>query len=233
MTSASPLPSEPIESGRVAPSLRLLLAAAVVAIVTVVLVATFGIARPPSLLAVDSDSRPDRSLALFGFDDEGNCLDVLRPEGEIVRVRCGFSEHGPLVSFDVEGIGLGRYDRVGMQLEVFDPSSGELVVRRPLPQDERVWPGWGTSPAVTSEWTAGVLRVRDEDGRVIWEVEAPDSYRIDGSVRDGIDGRLALLDSAGRILVMAEDATAPSVWGELRRGRYLELVWEGTAPPAQ
>jgi hypothetical protein len=233
----SPLPGpispEPNAGGRVPPSLPLLAAAGLVAIVTVVLVATFGISRPPSLPSVDATTRPDRALALFGFDDEGNCLDVLRPDGELVRVRCGFSDHGPLVSFDDEGIGLGRYDRVGMQLEMFDPTTGEVIARRPLDPDARMWPAWENGSVVTSDRIAGVLRVRDEDQRVIWEVEAPEGYRIDGSIRDRVDGRLAMFDSAGRILVMAEDATEPSVWGQVGRGRYLELLWEGTPPPAQ
>jgi len=211
----------------IARSRWLLVAAAVAVVATVAAVLTVGLARPPELAAVDDATTPVRSLALLGWGaSEGQCLLVVSPAGEVRTVRCGLTEHGQLLGWDDEGIVLVRYASVGEQREVLDPITGETRSRTALGTARVDLPGLRL-PA-TTERREGVLTVRDADGRVRWEVASPDSYDVRGSAFDPADGTLALLDSAGRLLVLAPGATAPRIWvADLELG-WAELVWEGT-----
>jgi len=205
----------------------LLIAAAIVAVVTVVLVVTIGVARPPELEAVGAADRPERSLALFGWRDEGSCLDIVAPDGSQRTVRCGMQEYGPPLVWDERGIGLVRYGPAGEQIVIIDVATGLVVAREPLVRDvgdERAPFGLLAS----SERESGQLVVRDPDGRVVWRVDAPEQYRISGSALDAATGRLALLDSARRLLVLAPGGTEPRVWAADVRLSYAELLWEGT-----
>ncbi len=203
----------------------LLLAAAGVVVVTVVLVATLGLARPPALEPVDEATRPDRSLALLTWREEGGqCLLVVEPGGDVREVRCGLDVVGPLIGWEDDGILVVRYVAGVEQRETLDPTSGLTVGRAEL-TGQAVVPSAGL-PAGT-ERRGGELIVRDADGRELWRADAPEAYGISGSA-SGPDGTLALLDSAGRLLVLPPGAPAPRVWVEDLGVDWAELLWEGT-----
>jgi hypothetical protein len=208
-------------------SVGLLIVAGIVAVVTVVLVVTVGVARPPELVAVDESSRPDRSIALFGWRDAGSCLDVVAPDGTLRNVRCGFEEYGQPLLWDERGIGLVRFGPAGEQVVIIDVVSGLVVAREalgPTAETSRV----PFTRFASTERDGRDLVVRDPDGRVVWRVRSPETYRIEGSAVDAVSGRLALLDSAGRLLVLAPGATEPRVWVDDVGLPYGELLWEGT-----
>lgn len=208
------------------PVRALLVAAAVVALVTVGLVLRFGLVPPPALAPVDAGTPPDRSLALLSFREaaEGQCLDVIAPDGTVREVRCGL-DGVSLVGWDARGVLVVRFGPGGERVEAIDPADGtsetlaDADARRAL---ER--PGW-----VDSERDGGTLVVRDADGRVLWRVDAPDNYRVTAVATDAASGTVVLLDAAGRILVLPAGATEPSVWVENVGNDFGELVWEGTA----
>jgi len=211
-------------------SIALLIAAAVVVISTVIVVLVLGVARPPELALLGPSERPERSIAVFAYRDRGQCLDVVTPDGQVREVRCGLEGVGPAIAWDEAGIVVLRYDRVGEVLETLDPFTGEVVAREMLAdggsrdltgRDGR--DGW-----VSSERDGGSLTVRDADGRVLWTVEAPESYRIDVSAVDVVTGRRALVDSARRLLLLEPGAEAPRVWVVDLGTSYAELIWEGT-----
>jgi hypothetical protein len=205
----------------------LLVAAGLVAVATVVLVATIGIARPPELAAVDAATRPDRSVALFGWRADGSCLDLVAPDGTLRTVRCGLGEYGAPLVWDGRGIGLLRYGPAGEELVFLDPADGVVAGRLAL--DEATLRG-GLRPMglAATERDGGSLIVRDADGRIVWQVAAPETYRISGSAQDVSTGRLVLLDSARRLLVLEPGASEPRVWVTDVGFDYAELLWEGS-----
>ncbi len=203
----------------------LLVAAAGIVIVTVFLVATLGLARPPVLEPVDAATRPERSLALQTWREEGGqCLLVVDPVGDVREVRCGLDVVGPLIGWEDDGIVVVRYVAGVEQRETLDPISGLTVGRAEL-TGQAVVPSVGL-PAGT-ERRGDELVVRDADGRELWRVVAPEAYGISGSA-SGPDGTLALLDSAGRLLVLRPGDPAPRVWVEDLGVDWAELLWEGT-----
>lgn len=232
MADAPPPPAPPAHdrAARTTPEQRpvraLLVAAAVVALVTVGLVLRFGLVPPPALEPVDAATRPTRSLALLSFREaaDGQCLDVIAPDGAVREVRCGL-DGVSLVGWDARGVLVVRFGPGGERVEAIDPVDGTTV---PLPDvDARASlerPGW-----VDSERDGGTLVVRDADGGVLWRVDAPDNYRVTAVATDGTSGTVALLDAAGRVLVLPAGATAPAVWVEDVGNDFGELVWEGTA----
>jgi len=207
-------------------TIGLLVAAGIVAILTVVLVVTIGVARPPALDPIDDTTRPDHSLAIFGWRDEGNCLDVIEPDGTMRTVRCGMQEYGQLLVWDERGIGLVRFSPGGEQVAFLDPVTGLVASRTAFDAVERN--GMGFFPTVSTERSDGELVLRDPDGRVVWRVASPETYRINGSALHSVTGRLALLDSAGRMLVLESGATQPRVWVQDTGIVYAELLWEGS-----
>jgi hypothetical protein len=211
---------------RPARTLGPLLAAAAIVVTTVVLVATLGLAEPPPLDPVDAASRPDRSLAVLTWRDEGGqCLLVVAPAGTVREVRCGLEATGPLLGWDDEGIIVLRYVAGAEQRETIDPATGTTVARAVLSD------GMAPVPAerlpAGSERRDGRLIVRDADGRELWRVDAPEAYGIQGSAF-APDGTLAMIDTAERLLVLAPDGTAPRVWVDDLGAGWAELVWEGT-----
>jgi hypothetical protein len=76
----------------------------------------------------------------------------------------------------------------------------------------------------------GVLTVRDESGDVRWSVEVGDGYRIENSVEHPTTGDLALIDNAGRLLLLAAGTDEPRVWVADIGSTFGEMVWEGTGP---
>ena len=226
MTESVPGPA-PVSSGAVGGrTVGLLIAAGVVAVITVVLVVTIGVARPPALMPIDDTVRPDRALAMFGWRDEGNCLDVIEPDGTVRTVRCGMQEYGQLLLWDDRGIGLVRFSPGGEQVVFLDAVTGLVASRTALAGIDRGEAAF--FPAVSTERSDGELIVRDPDGRVVWRVASPETYRINGSALQPVTGHLALLDSAGRLLVLGSGAVEPRVWAQDTGIVYAELLWEGT-----
>ncbi len=217
------MPERVIHDGR---TVGLLLAAAAVVVATVVLVATLGLAAPPELAPVDAATRPDRALAVLAWRDEGGqCLHVVTPDGGAREVRCGLDAAGPLLGWDDDGILLLRYVAGAEQRETLDPVTGTTVARATL--SDGMAPVPGERLPVGSERRDGELIVRDADGREVWRVDADEVYGVQASAF-APDGTLALLDTAGRLLVLAPGADAPRVWVEDLGVDWAELVWEGT-----
>lgn len=208
---------------------RMLVAAAVVAIATLGLVLRFGLVEPPALAAVDASTRPTASLALLTYRDveRSQCLDVITPDGGVRQVRCGLDGGGPLVGWDARGILILRYLPAGERVEAIDPVTGAVTTVPDL--DPRDVSMDRSGAWFETDRVGGTLIVRDEGGQVLWRVEAPDNYRISSTALEPSTGRFALLDSAGRLLVLAAGASEPRVWVEDVGAEYGELVWEGTA----
>ena len=213
------------------PVVALLAAAALIAFVTVGLVVRFGLVPPPALEPVDAATRPEVALAISGWRDDrrAQCIDVVEVDGTVRELRCTM-DGGPLVGWDERGILVLRFGPTGERLDVIDPATG-VVVSSSTTGPDVVMPGeWGGMLDVRRE--GRMLIMRDDDGSVRWEVEAPDSYRINATARDARTGMVALLDEAGRLLVLPSGADAPRVWVEDVGARYGELVWQGTGPVA-
>jgi hypothetical protein len=209
------------------PVVGLLIAAAAVAVVTVGLVLRFGLVSPPELAPVDEATRPVNALAIISYRDaeRGQCLDVVDVDGTVREVRCGL-DGGPLLGWDERGILMLRYAPFGERIDVIDPATGATVASSAFDPSEASLGRWGS--LVRIERSGGVLTVRDDDGRILWEVDAPDNYGITGSARDATTGMVALVDEAGRLLVLPAGADEPRVWVPELGVRYGEIVWQGT-----
>jgi hypothetical protein len=206
----------------------LLVAAGAVALVTLGAVLRFGIVSPPALDAVDGSTRPEQSLAFLSYRDQarGQCLDVVAPDGSVREVRCSLDGVGPLLGWDDRGILLLRYGTFGERLEIVDPATGAVVASEAFDLREVGIERWST--IVDIERSGAQLTVRSEDREILWQVDAPDNYWINSSARHPVTGDIALLDTAGRLLVLAAGEDAPRVWVELLDQRYGEIVWQGT-----
>jgi hypothetical protein len=214
------------------PVVGLLVAAALVALITLGVVLRFGLVGPPELAVVDDATRPTAELAILTYRDRGRgqCLDVVGVDGSVREVRCTLDGVGPLLGWDERGIVVLRYSSFGERLEVIDPLTGAIVASGPF--DPSGFPDARWQHLVGVERAGGTLTVRDADRRILWRVAAPDGYRIDASAHDPSSGTIALLDSAGRLLVLGPDADEPSVWVADLGITYGELVWQGTGPVA-
>jgi hypothetical protein len=206
----------------------LLGAAGAVALITLGVVLRFGIASPPELAALDGATRPEQALAILAYSDSarGQCLHVVGPDALIREVRCSLDGVGPLLGWDERGIVVLRYASVGERLEVIDPVDGTVVASEAFDTRELGFDAWRSQ--VDVERSGRTLTVRDSDRRIIWQVEAPDNYWINASARHPVTGAVAMIDTAGRLLVLADGAAAPGVWVESLDQRYGEIVWQGT-----
>ncbi len=214
------------------PVIGLLVAAGAIALITLGLVLRFGLVGPPELAAVDEATRPAAELAILTYRDRdrGQCLDVVGIDGEVREVRCTLDGAGPLLGWDERGILVIRYGTLGERVEVVDPATGEVITTEPFEPSMVGDDRWGS--AVDVERSGGTLTVRAPDRAVLWQVAAPDNYWINASARDARTGAIALLDSAGRLLLLTVGATEPVVWVEDLDITYGELVWQGTGPAA-
>jgi len=208
------------------PVVGLLVAAGVVALVTIGVVLRFGLVGPPELAPVDAATRPDAALAVVAFRDREQCLDVVATDGGVREVRCTVDGAGPLIAWDDRGIALVRHGSAGERVEILDPDTGALIATEPFDPSSMMVTRW--DDAVDIERSGGALTVRDREGGTLWQVEVSDSYRIDSVERDPRTGTIALLDNAGRLLVLPAGADEPAVWVEDLGVTYGELVWQGT-----
>jgi hypothetical protein len=78
------------------------------------------------------------------------------------------------------------------------------------------------------ERSGSTMTIRDETLTVLWSVTAPDGYRISASARQPVTGDIAMLDTAGRMLVLRAGDTEPRVWAQGLERSYGEIVWQGT-----
>jgi hypothetical protein len=204
----------------------LLLAAIAVALLTLVVVLRFGLLGPPELAAVDDRTAPEHALAVLGSREDGRCLDVIGPDGEVRAVRCGLEEFGPLLGWDERGILVLRFTSFGERLEILDPTDGRVIGRADVAMSDITDRYIGA--VIDTERSGGRLIVRDEDFSVLWSVEAPDTYRISSAARHPSTADIALLDTAGRIIVIRPGDSEPRVWAQGLGRSYGEIVWQGT-----
>jgi hypothetical protein len=206
----------------------LLVAAGAVALATLGVVLRFGLIAPPELADVDPQTRPEHALAILSYRgvDRGQCLDVIEPDGQVREVRCMLDGVGPLLGWDERGILVVRFASFGERLEIIDPSDGVIVLTEPFDLRDVDLQRWST--VVDVDRSGGTLTVRDEDRVVLWSVTAPDSYWITASTRHPLTRDIAMLDAAGRMLVLRDGEDAPRVWVTGLASRYGEIVWQGT-----
>lgn len=204
-----------------------LAAAAALVVLTVGLVLTFGVQRPPELASVTDDPQlaPPGELAWVAWDADGrSCLHVATVDGGRREVTCG-RDLGELVAWTDEGLILRTWD-VSERVTVLDPDDGSVLARRAFDAaDDGPW----RDQAAWSTWEDGWLTVRDQaDDEVLWRVDAPSSYRIEVSVRSPDGGAIAATDSAGRLLLLDSEPAPPSVWLE-GVDSWVSLVWSPDA----
>ena len=206
----------------------LLVAAGAVALITLGVVLRFGLIAPPELAVVDDATRPEHALAVLSYrgNERGQCLDVIEPDGEVREVRCMLDGVGPLLGWDERGVLVVRFASFGERLEIIDPADGRIVGSETFDLREVELQRWST--VVDVDRLGGTLSVRDESGAVLWSVTAPDSYWITASARHPVTQDIAMLDAAGRMLVLREGESGPRVWVEGLAQRYGEIVWQGT-----
>ncbi len=210
-----------------------LIGAGVALVATVVLVLVFGVARPPALTALADDPTPPPpgGVAWTSWDDDEQCLRVVAPDGSTRELRCVRDGGGEILAWDGDGIVLVDHGPA-QELIVIDPVTGEVVERRsagdPDPLEDRQPRRLGAG-GVDSRYEDGVLTVRNvEDDVVLWEVEAPENYRIDQGAISPDGDWVVLLDGVGRLLLVpADGSAAPRVWAETGSSWQVP-VWEGT-----
>jgi hypothetical protein len=206
----------------------LLVAAGVVAVVTLGIVLRFGLVGPPELADVDDATRPGYAVAILSYrdGDRGQCLDVIDVDGLVREVRCRLDGVGPLLGWDERGILVVRFASFGERLDIVDPSDGRTVESVAFDMRTAELERWGT--VVDVERSGGTLTVRDESRMVLWSAAAPDSYWITASARHPVTGDIVMLDAAGRMLVLRPGEPEPRVWADGLSQRYGEIVWQGT-----
>lgn len=210
-------------------SLALLVAAGTLAIVVVILVLVFGVARPPSLaaLADDPDPAPSASVAWIEHDGGDPCLHVADPDGTRTELRCDHDVGEP-IAWDADGIHVRSWD-VWDEVRVFDAETGEDVAQRTI-GDPDVRDIHADTDVVTRTRDGTLTVSIRTTGQVVWETEVHDTYHVRTAVRSPDGDWVALLDSADRLVVVPSDgAEEPRVWAE-GVTTWDGLVWEGTEP---
>lgn len=206
----------------------LLVAAVVVALVTLGVVLRFGLVGPPELAGVDAATAPEHPLAILTYrgSERGQCLDVIERDGSIRELQCQLDGLGPLLGWDERGILVLRLTSFGERLEILDPVDGRVLERSDVDAHEVF--GGHFDTVIDVERSGSTITVRDEGLTVLWSVTAPDNYRITASARQPVTGDIAMLDSAGRMLVLRPGDAEPRVWAERLDRSYGEIVWQGT-----
>lgn len=215
-----------------------LIGAGVALAATVGLVLAFGVARPPALAALSDEPTPPPpgGVAWTSWDDGEECLHVASPDGTTRELRCTRDGGGEIRGWDEGGITLLDHGPA-LELIVIDPATGEVVERRDPEEPDAgdAEPGDDREPrplgvgGVDSRYEDGVLTVRRVDSDVVlWEVEAPENYRVDQGAVSPDGDWVVLLDGVGRLLLVpADGSAAPRVWAETGSSWQIP-VWEGT-----
>jgi len=191
----------------------LLVAAALLVVVTVVLVVVFGMQRPPSLatLADDPVDGPSAAVAWMAWERGEACVGVARPSGVVTAPWCS-PAGGEVVRFSGDEIVVRTWE-AGERLRTIDLDDGRPTGWLPAEDDLAVDP---VPDAVWPERDDRGLTLREiGSDRVLWRVEAPERYTIDSSAHSPDGAWILMVDSAGRLLVVPADASAPPrVWAE-------------------
>lgn len=226
-------------SGRSTARRSPLLAAAVLVLMTVAGVLTFGVERPPDLAAVDPDHElaPRAAVAWIegGADGDGSCVHVARPDGSTHQVTCGPS--WDLVGWDERGILLRHHDAGGATLSAVDPRNGEEHrVGEARGPDEPIWSrGSGRELVGRSFGDEGRFQLRAADAPevVVADLPAGSGYDLRWGEYAPDGHGVAFLDTADRLVFAPVDATGrptdePRVWVD--DVDAFRAVWEGTEP---
>ncbi|HSK23124.1 MAG TPA: hypothetical protein VK906_08115 [Egicoccus sp.] len=206
----------------------LLVAAAVLVVVTVVLVVVFGVQRPPELatLAAQPSDGPSTAVAWMAWDGDEACVNIARPSGEVTTPWCS-AAGGEVVRWS-DGDLVVRTWETGERLRTLDPDDGRATGWLAAERDPA-----GHDPIPDAAWSErddGTLTVREiGSDRVLWQVEAPERYTVQSSALSADGAWIAMVDSAGRLLVVPADGSAPPrVWAD-EVPAWPAPVWEGDA----
>jgi hypothetical protein len=206
-------------------SVALLIAAAVLVVAVVAAVLLLGVVRPPQLVAVTAEPTPalPGAVAWTSWERGSGCLHVARPDGSSDEVWCDRSG-GEAVGWSEAGYVLvSHYDGAGRLLEI-DPATGEVVSATRI---EEPWQERPLAAGVVAYHDDGELVVELETGGQVWRVDAPATYGIRTSARSPDGGWVAMVDEAGRLLVVPSDGSAPPrVWVADGLG-WGPVVWQG------
>ncbi|MEX2503203.1 MAG: hypothetical protein WD378_00035 [Egicoccus sp.] len=194
-------------------SRSLLVSAAVLVIATVVLVVVFGIQRPPGLatLADEPAGGPTAAVAWMAWDRGEGCVRVAEPSGAVTTPWCSQSG-GEVVRFDGEELVVRTWE-TGERMRTIDLDDGRSTGWLPAQRDPAPDP---VTDAVWAERHDGTLIVHEVGSdRVLWRAEAHERYTIDSSARSPDRTWISMVDSAGRLLVVPADGSAPPrVWAD-------------------
>jgi hypothetical protein len=211
-------------------SIPLLIAAAVVVVVSIALVVAFGIKRPPALesIAAASDA-PTEGLVRFEYEREDTCLVVYSVAGGARELTCEL-DGGEILGWQDGRIGLRSWSNVGEEWVVVDASSGAVLSRQLLSAEDTKRFLNATTSVVRVAHKDGVMTVTlASTGATLWTVEAPTNYRAEVSALTA-DGRwVAMIDTARRLLLVpADGSSGPFVWLDDIEGYWEPIRWEGT-----
>ncbi len=203
-----------------------LVAAAAVVVGVFAVVLAFGVARPPALASVsESTAGPSAGVAWTAWSERGTCVNVAEPDGTVRELYCD-DRGGDVISWTSDGIHVRSWTSVGELELVIDPVDGRVVSRRNV-EDPPTFP---EGEYVRSTHRDGVLVVTLEmSDTVVWEVEAPEAYRVDQGRRSPDGDWVAMSDSARRLLVVPADGSAePLVWID-DFDTWQMIVWQDTS----
>lgn len=211
--------------------LRLLLVAAVLAVVVIVAVFTVGIDRPPQLPALSDEqvNAPQAPIAWSSWTENRMCLYIAETTGEVRTVTCDIE--GELAGFDVNGpltvLAWSGRPAPSQTVTTVDRDTGAVLDTRRTDQ-EFVYDGQ-REPTWFRDGNELVVRYENRD---VWRIATRSSYTI-FSGRVSPDGRqIILTDSVGRIIVLnaTGDPTA-RVWVDYSQSRNRfwpnTVLWEG------
>lgn len=210
-------------------SVPLLLAAAAVIIATVVVVLVFGVNRPPALepLAAGPDA-PSEGLARITWREDSACLEVFTVAEGRTEVTCEL-DGGEILGWKDDVIALRSWSEVGEEFLLVG-EDGEVRSRRLLsPEESQRLPFSPYAGARTSHRDGRLTVTVAATDTVAWDVKAASNYRVEVNALSD-DGRwLAMVDTAGRLLVVPADGSGPPrVWVEDLGNAWDAIVWEGT-----
>lgn len=219
-----------LETRRTDRSVPLLIAAGVLVVVAIVLLVTMGIKRPPVLEPIGAgDELPTESIVRFAYQDEGPCVEIVAPSGEVRELTCDV-EGGEVLGWKDGTIALRTYSNVGEEIVLLDADSGSVLARElidPMSTERLPSPVYSVVRTTNRDATFTVRLARDNT--LLWSVDAPSSYRIDVSAVTADGTWVAMVDNARRLLLVRADGSAPPrVWIEDIGSSWDAIVWEGT-----
>ena len=207
-----------------APSVPLLVAAAVLVVGVVVAVLAFGVQSPPTVEPLEeATGAPDIALAWLAHDGGESCLHVAWPDGAHARPWCD-ENAGEVTGWEEGSVVVSDYSAGSPRRLLIDAHTGEVLEVR-LDDDRRGPIHQDRSVATFRESGEQVFVLED---RELWRVEAPEGYEVRASSVSPDGAWVAMVDDADRLLLAPTDGSFPprlwiddvSTWGP--------LVWEGT-----